>query len=456
MVRRQVWNLLGVLIVACVLTAGVGVLQPVGAAVDGEAIAAGNIKTLRTSTQVTGTIYLPMVSGRVVVTPSVTSALSAGGSHTCALTAAGGVKCWGSNISGALGDGTLTERLVPVDVIGLRSGVTAISAGGGHTCALTATGGVKCWGHNAYGQLGNGGGGESCSGSICHRSPVEVSGLESGVVAISAGSWHTCALTADGVVKCWGGNRIGQLGDGGGGLPCEVDTVCRFTPVDVVNLGSGVIAVNTMVDHTCAITAAGAVKCWGDNFAGQLGDGASGEEQYRPIPVQVTGLNSGVIALNVGLWHTCALTAAGGVKCWGGNRDGELGDGTQTDRLTPVDVIGLNGEVTALSAGYGHSCALTANHNVLCWGSNRYGQLGDGSYGYGNQSSIPVAVADLGGTGTAITTGAMHTCALTAGGGPKCWGTNFYGELGNGGGGLECGTLFSARCHPTPVDVVWP
>jgi len=182
------------------------------------------------------------------------AAISVGGYHTCALTTAGAVKCWGYNAYGQLGDNSTANRSTPVDVVGFGSGA-AISAGRVHTCALTTAGAVKCWGDNGFGQLGN--------NSATNRStPVDVVGLGSGVTAISAGYQHTCALTTVGAVKCWGYNAYGQLGDN--------STTQPSTPVDVVDLGSGVAAISAGESHTCALTTTGAVKCWGRNVYGSL------------------------------------------------------------------------------------------------------------------------------------------------------------------------------------------
>jgi alpha-tubulin suppressor-like RCC1 family protein len=339
------------------------------------------------------------------------AAIAAGRRHTCALTTSGGVKCWGDNWSGQLGDGTTTQRSMPVDVSGLASGVTAIAAGYAHTCALTAGGGVKCWGANWSGQLGDG-------TTTDRHTPVDVSGLASGVTAIAAGWSHTCALTAGGGVKCWGYNGSGQLGDG--------TTTERHTPVDVSGLASDVSAIATFWSHTCALASGGGVKCWGDNGSGQLGDGTTTE---RHTPVDVSGLASGVTAITAGWSHSCALTSIGGVKCWGYNGSGQLGDGTTTERHTPVDVSGLTSDVTDIAAGWSHTCALTAGGGVKCWGANGSGQLGDGTT---TVRHTPVDVSGLTNGVTAIAVGESHTCALTAGGGVKCWGWNGHSQLGDG------------------------
>lgn len=351
-------------------------------------------------------------------------ALSAGGYHTCALTIGGGVKCWGDNGYGQLGDGTTTiSRTIPVDVMGLTSGVAAIMTGYTHTCALTSGGGIKCWGFNGLGQLGD--------GTIVDRhTPVDVVSLTSGMAAIAAGDTHTCALTIGGGVKCWGRNNHGQLGDG--------TTINRYTPITVSGLSSGVTAITAGGDYTCAVTTSRGVKCWGDNEWGQLGDGTT---VNRYTPVDVSGLSSGVASITAGFYHTCALTNGGGMKCWGENGSGPLGDGTNIDRYAPVDVVGLTNGVAAITTGSDHTCALTTSGGMKCWGYNIHGALGDGT---NNTRFTPVDVSGLSSGVVAITAGVYHTCALISSGGVKCWGDNIYGALGDG----------TTANRLTPLDVV--
>jgi len=197
------------------------------------------------------------------------AAITASDNHTCVLTLGGGVKCWGGNNNGQLGDNSTTNRHTPVDVSGLAGGALAITTGRAHSCAITAGGGVQCWGFNSNGQLG--------INSIAQQlTPVSVLGLSSGVTALTADYFHTCALTTTGAVKCWGGNYVGQLGDN--------SSVQRLSPIDVWGLGSGVSAITSGEQHTCALTEGGGMKCWGDNTDGQVGDGVT---YGRPLPAAV-------------------------------------------------------------------------------------------------------------------------------------------------------------------------
>ena len=332
--------------------------------------------------------------------------------HTCTLTTSGGVMCWGENSNGQLGDNTTTQRTTPVNVSGLTGGVSAISAGAKHTCALTTGGGVKCWGLNSTGQLGD--------NSITQRNtPVDVSGLTSGVTAIATGDFHTCALTTGGGVKCWGDNSNGQLGDN--------STTQRNAPVDVSGLTSGVTAITAGGNHSCALLATGGVKCWGRNAQGQLGDGTTTQ---RTTPVDVSGLTSGVAYISAGYRHTCARLTNSTAKCWGQNTNGQLGDGTTTQRNAPVDVSGLGNEVAGIRAGGLHTCARLNSGAMKCWGLNDNGQLGDGTT---VERHAPVTVSGVTSGAVSMGMGRSHSCIRLSGNALKCWGSNSDGQLSQTG-----------------------
>jgi alpha-tubulin suppressor-like RCC1 family protein len=362
----------------------------------------------------TGTVTLkdgskPVGSAPVTLLPD-SAAVSAGFYHTCAVTAAGGVKCWGQNDYGQLGDGTTTNRPTPVAVSGLSSGVVAVHAGRLHSCAVTAAGGVKCWGAGANGRLGNGASADSSF-------PVPVDGLTSGVTAIAGGSDHTCARTNAGAMKCWGYNSNGQIGDG--------MTIPVLSPVQVTGLSGGVTAIAAHYNHTCAVVS-GAAKCWGYNFFAQLGDGTTTD---RHTPATVDGLASGVVAISSGYTHGCAMTGTGALKCWGNNGSMQLGDGTTTDRLSPVDVTVLSDPITGFFAGGVHTCVLTQAGPARCWGYNGDGSLGDGT---GVDSATPVTVAGFGAGPATMSAGWYHNCGIARNGALKCWGLNDEAEIGDG------------------------
>ncbi len=337
--------------------------------------------------------------------------VSAGGTHTCAVTGIGGAQCWGESGRGQLGNNTRTYSSLPVDVSGLASGVKQVSTGNEHSCALTVSGGVKCWGYNRSGQLG--------IGSELFQSlvPVDVSGLASGVKSVAAGGYFTCALMETGGVKCWGENLSGSLGIG--------STVQSRIPVDVTGLSSNVVMLSAGLRHVCALLNSGHVKCWGGNYAGAIGDGTSGTDRTTPVDVQ--GL-SNVKSIAAGGYHTCALLENGGVKCWGDNR-GAIGDGTTDTRLLPVDVIGMTGNVQAVTAGSGYTCALTDGGAVMCWGMNYSGQIGNGTL---ENTVTATTTLSLEAGVTALSAGSGHACALLNSGAIRCWGSDGYGELGIG------------------------
>ena len=302
------------------------------------------------------------------------SAISSFSDHTCALVN-GGVKCWGGNEAGQLGDTTTTNSGTPVNVVGLTSGVSKVITGVQHTCALTTGGGVKCWGHNS-GELGNGDD-TYMSSSV----PVDVIGLSSGVIALSAGTTGTCALLSSGAVKCWGTNEFDRLGDGTSRPGSNV-------PVDVISLLNDFSALATGDAHSCAATAAG-VSCWGKNEFGQIGTGTASQMVSTPTPA--SGFTARATAVVAGYDYSCALTSTSGVKCWGD----KLGVFPAASTATPTDVAGLGGissPVTAIAGGTQHVCALLSNGAVKCWGVTDGNALGDGT---GNDSATPVNVLTL-------------------------------------------------------------
>jgi FG-GAP-like repeat/Regulator of chromosome condensation (RCC1) repeat len=335
--------------------------------------------------QATGIARLPRLShplrwffGTILASLAVTGAhaqspylenpqqLVSGAAHNCAITAAGGVQCWGANYSGQLGDGTLYPRTRPVNVVGLSSGVIAIASYALHTCAVLATGTVKCWGDNTDGQLGD--------GTTTRRTqPVAVTGITSSATAIAVSDSHSCAVVA-GAVKCWGLNANGQLGNG--------TLISSLTPVDVAGvagiseLAAGgqkapdgpVVGGLTFGNHTCARTTAGVIKCWGSNSWGQLGDGT---DVSSTTAVNVTGI-ANAAQLVAGNGHSCVRGSAGGVKCWGLiEYPFSWGRGLYlfTRSASPIDVAGLTSGVTSISSGRARACALMSTE-TRCWGPN--------------------------------------------------------------------------------------
>jgi alpha-tubulin suppressor-like RCC1 family protein len=327
-----------------------------------------------------------------IPSPSGIKAVAAGAGHSLALKDDGTVWASGLNSHGQLGDGTTTNRVTPVQVQNL-SGVTAIAGGENHSLALKSDGTVWAWGENGIGELGD--------GTITERhTPVQV-GVPplSKVVAIAAGQGHNLALKDDGTVWAWGLNFSGQLGDG--------TTTDRHTPVQVQNL-SGVTAIAGGDNHSLAVKSDSTVWAWGQNNNGQLGDGTTTE---RHTPVQVQNL-SGVKAIAAGAGYSLALKDDGTVWAWGANGVGQLGVGTANTVPNPTPVqVGqappLSG-VTAIAAHSGHSLTLRSDGLVQAWGWNIDGQLGDGTT---TDRPFPVQVEHLGGT-TAIAVGTRHSLAI--------------------------------------------
>ncbi len=370
------------------------------------------------------------------------SELASNNGHNCALVEGGKVFCWGSNLLGQF-DASKVDRLNPVPVLASPggaplTGVKAVAVGSFHTCALVDGGQVRCWGAGSFGALGDGTG-ES------RPTPVPVvqadgAGPLTGVAALALGNAVSCALLEGGEARCWGSNPTGQLGNG-------TTSFIEFTPVPVVQAPGGeplkgIQSLHLNGLHACALLAGGEVRCWGANDSGQLGDGTT-IDRTTPVPVlQAPGGAplTNVQAIEVGGEYGCALLAGGEVRCWGDNAYGQLGDGTTTDRATPVPVLQAPGGapltgVQSLALGKTHSCALLAGGEARCWGLNVDGGLGDGTT---TARPFPGAVLQAPGgpalTGVkAMALGINHTCALMAASGDvRCWGNNEAGAVGDG------------------------
>ncbi len=282
-------------------------------------------------------------------------------------------------------DGTIVADPTPVRVM-----ARAYAIGGSHACALLG-GSAACRGANDRGQAGTRG---------------------SGLVALTTGVAHTCALDDTGAAVCWGANEGGQLGDGSRSdrsSPIPVRTELRFS------------ALTAGASHTCGLAGGGLPVCWGENLSGQLGDGSRTDARF-PRAVG-GGLTFGTLV--AGWNHTCGLTANRNAFCWGLNSDGQLGDGSRLDRLVPTLV---RGGITSLVAGSAHTCGID-DDDVVCWGDNRFGQLGDGT---NEGRAQPVAVQGLPSRPRSLAAGAVHTCALLPDGSVYCWGQNLHGQIGDG------------------------
>lgn len=283
----------------------------------------------------------------------------------CALEVGGAVECWGFNGSGGVGDGTFIDRPTPVR-IAFDAGVLSLSrntAGGGLRCALLHGGRVQCWGSNNQGQLGD--------GTLNDRNvPTDVAGLPSDVTGVFLGFLHSCATTASGGLWCWGHGASGELGTG---TPWDAGALVpqRVPSTSGSNASLG-------VNFTCALSGPrGAVLCWGNNDAAQLGTGAP-DAGPALGPVSAVAVGSGFRHLAAGLYFVCGLRDDGSVWCWGSNEHGAVGRGDVSRLQATPFRVPLDGGVVELSAGATHVCARRVDGRVTCWGSNQWGQLGNG------------------------------------------------------------------------------
>jgi alpha-tubulin suppressor-like RCC1 family protein len=409
--------------------------------------------------------------------------VSAGDGSTCALTTSGTVDCWGDNNYGELGDGTTADASTPQAVTGL-TGVTQVADGYFHACALESGGSVWCWGDGFGGALGDG----STAGS-----DVPVAASIQGAVYVAAGSSDSCAIIAGGDLSCWGENTVGELGVG--------DFVNHSLPAQVTGVTTGAQQVSLGEGFGCAIISVTgpAVFCWGDSAGyGRLGNGEFSIDTSFPVQVfglatASSGLASGPAQVSAGTNHACVTMVTDQVECWGDGTWGALGDGSQLSRAIPALTVGLpTSPVYSMSAGTVTGCAVISHlrvdcwgqdagngsavstihtsavgvlnipaggvaqvsaafgacavvmtggtgTEVLCWGDNSSGELGNNST---TDETRPVRVKNLSGVAQ-VTTGGRHACALTNQGGIDCWGSNSNGQLGDG--------TTTDRLTPVPV-----
>ncbi|MBI2967655.1 MAG: choice-of-anchor D domain-containing protein [Bacteroidetes bacterium] len=343
---------------------------------------------------------------------SYSQSIAAGGYHSIILCSSGNVKTTGANWDGQLGDGTYNDAYTPVLVSGL-TGVTAVSGGYYHTLALKNDSTVWAWGYNGYGQLGD-------STWTERLTPVKVYGL-TGIVAIAAGAYHSLAVKSDGTAWAWGYNGYGQLGDS--------TTTSSIIPVKVKTI-TGITSVSGGGYHSLALKNDGTVWGWGANSNGQLGDNTPTQ---RTTPVQVHGLNdvgflTGITVIGTGWYHSLARKSDSTAWAWGYNGYGNLGDGTYTQRSTPIQVVSLANNVTTLGAGYYHSLFVISDGTAWACGQNWEGDLGDGT----NIDKItPVQMLGLTGV-IAVAGGYEHSVILKSDATYWACGYNYEGQVGDG------------------------
>ncbi len=380
----------------------------------------------------------------------------AGFAANCWLTSTGNVRCAGANGGGQLGyddtlnvgNGTAGRSLMEIGDVPLGGTATQISVEGGKACALLTTGAVRCWGKANDGELGyndtlNVGDG-TAGRSILDLGDVNIGGI---ATQVAAGTGHACALLTTGGVRCWGVNAAGQLGyddttnvgDGTAGR--------SIIAMGDVPIGTPAVKITLGENFTCALSAAGGVRCWGDGSVGQLGyndalnvgDGTAGRSIVNMGDVPI---GEPAVDIFAGNTHACALLEGGRVRCWGSGTAGRLGhnaatnigDGTAGQSIIEIGDITMGGIVTSMSMGQNHSCALMDDKSVRCWGNGSNGRLGyNSSANVGDgvgQTIMEAGAVPIGGADVLQISAAQGSCALLTDGNLRCWGTNGQGQLG--------------------------
>lgn len=347
--------------------------------------------------------------------------IDAGHGFTCAVLASGNLRCWGENDEGQLGYGHKKnigddEKPYQAGNIDVGGKVKQVATGEKHICVLLEGGYVRCWGENQHGQLGYGH--TKWIGDDEKPSSADYLDLGGKVIQITAGWYHNCALLESGDVKCWGWNNRGQLGYDHTNNVGDDETLSTLKPV----LVNGKVAqLSAGIYHTCAVLDSGKMDCWGSSDTGQL----------------TSRVPNSIVKISSDLNHNCVILMTGEVQCWGWNKFAQLGyvhpsntfQYSNTGRL-----IKLDEKVLDITAAHHHTCVITESGNVKCWGLNDEGQLGYGhkkSMVLGDKADVFGNVA-ISGEAVQITSGVFHTCVLLSSGQVQCWGKNDWGQLGYG------------------------
>jgi alpha-tubulin suppressor-like RCC1 family protein len=373
--------------------------------------------------------------------PGAVAVVGTGDYHVCALSDAGVVRCWGAPDYGRLGqpgyndyDDVIGDDEPPSDwdPVEVADDVIDLAVGASYGCALRAGGQVRCWGANGSGQLGYG----HTDAIGDDEAPADAGDvpLPGPVASLSAGSTHTCAVLEDGQVVCWGSNSSGQLGLGHTDRIGDDETVDAAT--GSVPLPGPAVEVAAGSEHTCARLETGDVICWGRQAEGQLGTGTpdpiGDDETVDTIgPIDLGGK---AVDLDASSNHSCAVLEDGGVRCWGANSSGQLGNGDEEhnnvgDRKTPAEsgVVMLEEPAVQVETGYSHTCAVLVDGNVRCWGNDTANGVPD-TYG---TSVVPFAPARIGVPVQRLWAGRGYNCAVLDSAGVRCWGGNDGAVLGN-------------------------
>ena len=401
-------------------------------------------------------------------------ALTVGNGHSCAVTEDKKVLCWGDNRFGQLGNDSYQSSYFPVYVVdgdgssNHLTDIVEVVGGGAHTCALKGDGKVLCWGKGGSGQLGNGGT-ENKDYPLYVKE--EASTELSNIVQISAGAEHTCVLKESGKVVCWGDDDDGQLGNGASVTADQLYPVYVHEGESSSSHLTKIVQVQVGYRHTCALSSGEQAYCWGKGAEGQLGSSAQTINRSAPVTVLTASGGdplSGILKIGAGESFSCALLKTGGVKCWGLQSYGRLGNGVilPISVFFPVDVrastsVGSLSGVVELSSFRNHNCVLVSNGKVQCWGNPSNGELGNGQFGVdaistgrpvdvllGQGASTPLSgIIDLSFSGGGS---ARHICAQHEEGRLLCWGNVGYGQVG-AGYYLEGDDLLPGLSHPTTV-----